>query len=90
MLAVCNADPHLATLSGDGTYVARPDFRPPTRFERRGARLGHGVWDLAYTKLAIPAPPPGSPPTLSSASEKAAANPVDDELHGQGGENHAG
>jgi tRNA (guanine-N7-)-methyltransferase len=52
MLTVCNANPQLASLSADGTYVARPDFRPPTRFERRGARLGHGVWDLAYTKLA--------------------------------------
>jgi tRNA (guanine-N7-)-methyltransferase len=58
MLAVCNADPHLASLSADATYVARPDFRPPTRFERRGARLGLGVWDLAYTKLAPPATPP--------------------------------
>jgi hypothetical protein len=56
--------------------VPRPDFRPPTRFERRGARLGHGVWDLAYTKLAM--------------SEEAAADSIDDELHGQGGENHAG
>jgi tRNA (guanine-N7-)-methyltransferase len=52
MLAVCNANPSLASLSADGTYVGRPDFRQPTRFERRGARLGHGVWDLAYTKHA--------------------------------------
>ena len=52
MLAVCNACPGLASLSADGTFVPRPDFRPPTRFELRGARLGHGVWDLAYTKLA--------------------------------------
>jgi tRNA (guanine-N7-)-methyltransferase len=58
MLAVCNANPHLESLSADGSYVARPDFRPPTRFERRGARLGLGVWDLAYTKLATPAAPP--------------------------------
>jgi tRNA (guanine-N7-)-methyltransferase len=50
MLAVCNADPHLASLSADRTYVPRPDFRPPTRFEKRGERLGHGVWDLAYAK----------------------------------------
>ena len=50
MLQVCNACPRLATQSADGTYVPRPDFRPPTRFERRGSRLGHGVWDLAYTK----------------------------------------
>jgi tRNA (guanine-N7-)-methyltransferase len=50
MLAVCNGNSELSSLSPDGTYVARPEFRPPTRFERRGARLGHGVWDLAYTK----------------------------------------
>jgi tRNA (guanine-N7-)-methyltransferase len=50
MLAVCTATPKLESLSPDGTYVARPDFRPTTRFERRGARLGHGVWDLAYRK----------------------------------------
>jgi tRNA (guanine-N7-)-methyltransferase len=78
MLEVCNADPHLESLSADRTYVPRPDFRPPTRFERRGARLGHGVWDLAYVKLAVPAP-----------SAEGAANSVDDELHGEGGENHA-
>ena len=50
MLAVCNAEPQLESLSSDHAYVARPDFRPPTRFERRGARLGHSVWDLAYRK----------------------------------------
>lgn len=50
MLAVCNADPALQSLSQDGGFVSRPAFRPPTRFERRGERLGHGVWDLAYAK----------------------------------------
>ncbi|HEX3397088.1 MAG TPA: tRNA (guanosine(46)-N7)-methyltransferase TrmB [Steroidobacteraceae bacterium] len=50
MLAVCNASPALKSLSRDLTYVPRPEFRPPTRFERRGERLGHGVWDLAYAK----------------------------------------
>jgi tRNA (guanine-N7-)-methyltransferase len=50
MLAVCNANPALESLSGDSTYVPRPEFRSPTRFERRGERLGHGVWDLAYAK----------------------------------------
>ncbi len=79
MLAVCNAEPQLLNSSADGAYVARPDFRPPTRFERRGARLGHGVWDLAYTRLA--APPP---------SQETAADPIHDELHGEGGENHSG
>jgi tRNA (guanine-N7-)-methyltransferase len=50
MLEVGNANPDLVSLSADGTYVPRPAFRPPTRFERRGAKLGHGVWDLAYEK----------------------------------------
>jgi len=50
MLSSCNACARLATLSGDATYVPRPEFRLPTRFERRGSRLGHGVWDLAYER----------------------------------------
>lgn len=50
MLRVCSAEPALLSLSADGTFVARPEFRPPTRFERRGERLGHRVWDLAYRK----------------------------------------
>jgi len=52
MLEVCNAEPALVSLSPERGYVARPEFRPPTRFERRGERLGHGVWDLAYAKRA--------------------------------------
>jgi tRNA (guanine-N7-)-methyltransferase len=51
MLIVLNAAEGLRSLSPDRTFVPRPDFRPPTRFERRGERLGHGVWDLAYTKM---------------------------------------
>lgn len=31
-------------------YVPRPDFRPLTKFEQRGERLGHGVWDLIYAR----------------------------------------
>jgi tRNA (guanine-N7-)-methyltransferase len=50
MLAVCNATAGLQNQSADATYVDRPQFRPPTRFERRGERLGHGVWDLAFVK----------------------------------------
>jgi tRNA (guanine-N7-)-methyltransferase len=50
MLSVGNACERLHSLSPDRTYVERPDFRSATRFERRGARLGHGVWDLAYIK----------------------------------------
>ena len=50
MLLVCNAEPTLRSFSPDSSYVPRPDFRPPTRFERRGERLGHGVWDLVYSR----------------------------------------
>ena len=31
-------------------YVMRPDYRPVTKFENRGIKLGHGVWDLVYKK----------------------------------------
>ena len=50
MLMVCNAEPTLRSFSPDSSYVPRPDFRAATRFERRGERLGHGVWDLAYSR----------------------------------------
>jgi tRNA (guanine-N7-)-methyltransferase len=50
MLRVGNACARLESLSADRNYVERPQFRPATRFERRGARLGHGVWDLAYVR----------------------------------------
>jgi tRNA (guanine-N7-)-methyltransferase len=50
MLLHANACEALRSLSPDGTYVERYEFRNPTRFERRGERLGHGVWDLAFQK----------------------------------------
>jgi len=31
-------------------YAPRPDYRPVTKFENRGVKLGHGVWDLVYKK----------------------------------------
>jgi tRNA (guanine-N7-)-methyltransferase len=37
--------------AGLGQYSARPDYRPLTKFEKRGERLGHGVWDLIYRKI---------------------------------------
>lgn len=50
MLAVAGACPALHNDSTQGDYVPRPDSRPVTRFERRGQRLGHGVWDLAFRR----------------------------------------
>lgn len=32
-------------------YIERPDYRPLTKFEQRGHRLGHGVWDLLFKRL---------------------------------------
>jgi tRNA (guanine-N7-)-methyltransferase len=52
MLEVANACPLLANESQSGDYVARPDSRPVTRFERRGQRLGHGTWDLSFRRTA--------------------------------------
>ena len=50
MLELLTAAPGLIN-SSDGDYCPRPDYRPETKFERRGERLGHGVWDLIFTKL---------------------------------------
>jgi len=36
--------------SGVGNYAPKPDYRPLTKFEQRGLRLGHGVWDLIFTR----------------------------------------
>jgi tRNA (guanine-N7-)-methyltransferase len=50
-LEVLNGNPQLRNLAADGTFVPRPAERDPTRFERRGERLGHGVWDLAFERI---------------------------------------
>ncbi len=36
----------------DDGYFPRPEYRPTTKFERRGERLGHGVWDLLFKKIS--------------------------------------
>ncbi|NYT66646.1 tRNA (guanosine(46)-N7)-methyltransferase TrmB [Alcaligenaceae bacterium] len=48
MLEVLSGEPSLVNTS-DG-YAPRPDYRPQTKFETRGLRLGHGVWDLIFTR----------------------------------------
>ncbi|MEQ1635688.1 MAG: tRNA (guanosine(46)-N7)-methyltransferase TrmB [Methylococcales bacterium] len=50
MLAVLSAEPALTNTSLTSDYCARPDYRPLTKFENRGLRLGHGVWDLIFRK----------------------------------------
>ncbi len=48
MLEVLRAEPGLENTFAD--YAPRPDYRPLTRFEQRGMRLGHGVWDLIFRR----------------------------------------
>lgn len=50
MLEVMNAAPGFHNLIKQGDYSPRPDYRPETKFERRGERLGHGVWDLLFQR----------------------------------------
>jgi tRNA (guanine-N7-)-methyltransferase len=50
MLATLSAEPRLRNVAADGGYVPRPAERSPTRFERRGERLGHRVWDLEFSR----------------------------------------
>jgi tRNA (guanine-N7-)-methyltransferase len=48
MLAVLSAEPLLANTAAG--YAPRPATRPLTKFEARGQRLGHGVWDLVFVR----------------------------------------
>ncbi|MGZ5050079.1 MAG: tRNA (guanosine(46)-N7)-methyltransferase TrmB [Methylobacter sp.] len=52
MLEILSAATGLKNDSPTGDYCERPDYRPLTRFEKRGLRLGHGVWDLIFRKKA--------------------------------------
>ena len=51
MLEVLSAEPRLRNRAGPGEYSPRPSWRPETKFERRGHRLGHGVWDLVFERV---------------------------------------
>jgi tRNA (guanine-N7-)-methyltransferase len=48
VLAVLSAEPGLRNTAAG--FAARPPWRPETKFERRGLKLGHGVWDLLFTR----------------------------------------
>ena len=51
MLATLAAEPRLRNVAPDGAFTLRPAERSPTRFERRGERLGHQVWDLEFRRV---------------------------------------
>ncbi|MCW9699166.1 tRNA (guanosine(46)-N7)-methyltransferase TrmB [Avibacterium sp. 20-129] len=50
MLDVLQNNPQLRNTSATNDYIPRPESRPLTKFEQRGHRLGHGVWDLYFIK----------------------------------------
>jgi tRNA (guanine-N7-)-methyltransferase len=50
MLEVLKGAPQFRNTAIGRDYVPRPDYRPLTKFEQRGLRLGHGVWDLVFER----------------------------------------
>jgi len=51
MLEVMQRTPKFCNTSTTGDFIPRPDTRPLTKFEQRGQRLGHQVWDLLFKKI---------------------------------------
>jgi len=51
MLKVMSVAQGYENTSSTGDYVERPTWRPLTKFEQRGHRLGHGVWDLIFKRV---------------------------------------
>lgn len=49
ILDVLGAEPTLVNTAGHG-YAPKPDYRPLTKFESRGIKLGHGVWDVVFKR----------------------------------------
>jgi tRNA (guanine-N7-)-methyltransferase len=48
MLEVLGSEPALCNTAAG--FAPKPDYRPLTKFENRGLKLGHGVWDLVFTR----------------------------------------
>ena len=51
MMQVMNQAEYFKNTAGKDQYLPRPEYRPLTKFEQRGQRLGHGVWDLIFKKV---------------------------------------
>ena len=51
MMKVLSAEPLLENIHLENTFVERPESRPLTKYEQRGLRLGHGVWDLVFRRI---------------------------------------
>jgi tRNA (guanine-N7-)-methyltransferase len=52
MMEVMEVAPGYENLAGKGEFSPQPDFRPVTKFQKRGEGKGHGVWDLMYKTLS--------------------------------------
>jgi tRNA (guanine-N7-)-methyltransferase len=50
MMEKMSLTPEFENVAGEYLFSPRPDYRPVTKFEKRGNRLGHGVWDLLFSK----------------------------------------
>lgn len=50
MAVLTEAQDQFENSAGEGNYTPRPSYRPLTKFEQRGQRLGHGVWDLIFIR----------------------------------------
>ncbi len=53
ILEVLSAEPMLKNTAdaSNGGYAQKPDYRPLTKFENRGLKLGHGVWDVVFQRV---------------------------------------
>jgi tRNA (guanine-N7-)-methyltransferase len=52
MMEVMSAAEGYQNLMGEGQFSPQPDFRPVTKFQKRGEKLGHGVWDLMFERVS--------------------------------------
>ncbi len=52
MMSIMEIAPGFVNKAGVKQFSAQPETRPVTKFQRRGEKLGHGVWDLIYQRLA--------------------------------------
>ncbi len=50
MMEVMSTAPGYRNVAGEGQYSPQPEWRPVTKFQKRGERLGHGVWDLMFER----------------------------------------
>lgn len=53
MLSVLSGESRLLNAHPEGGFMPRPERRPLTKFEQRGNRLGHGVWDLMFVRKTL-------------------------------------